>query len=63
MELIKIKGDKVEANKCQPAEPEHPGCDEQEVKYIQKIQSTVEMSALGELLRLAGELPARSCRR
>ena len=36
MEIISIDGNKVAANRCDPSSG-NKGCDEQEVKYIEKI--------------------------
>ena len=36
MEIISIDGGKVPANRCDPSNG-NKGCDEQEVKYIEKI--------------------------
>ena len=36
MEIISIDGGKVAANRCDPSN-DNKGCDEQEVKYIEKI--------------------------
>merc|ERR1712195_267624 len=53
MEIIKIKGDKVPANRCDPANGE--GCDEKETKFIAKVAEKfggVKAKLEGELERL-----------
>lgn len=52
MEIIKIKGDKVPANRCDPSTLE--GCDEKETKYIEKMRTKPEGKVASELQRLKG---------
>ena len=53
MEIIKINGDKVPANRCDPSNGE--GCDEKETKFIAKVAEKfggVKAKLEGELARL-----------
>jgi FKBP-type peptidyl-prolyl cis-trans isomerase FklB len=49
MELLEIKGDKVEASKCDPTN-NNENCSEQEVKYIEKLQASTTPEQLKELM-------------
>ena len=54
MEILKIKGDKVPANRCDPADPEK-GCSEKEQKFIAKASDTWdEAKRAAQLKRLKG---------
>ena len=50
MELIKIKGNKVPANRCDVTT--HEGCDEREIKYIKKRADKSAADNTKELARL-----------
>ena len=50
MEILKIKGNKVPANRCDPATEE--GCDEKEIKYIKKVSAKTIEEIKKELSRL-----------
>ena len=44
MEIIKINGDKVPASRCDPSD--NKGCNEMEIKYIEKIKSSADTERL-----------------
>ena len=49
MELLEIKGGKVEASKCDPAN-NNENCNELEVKYIEKLRSATTPEQLKDLM-------------
>jgi FKBP-type peptidyl-prolyl cis-trans isomerase FklB len=49
MEMLEIKGDKVEASKCDPTN-NNENCSEQEVKYIEKLRASTTPEQLKELM-------------
>ena len=49
MELLEIKGGKVEASKCDPTN-NNENCNELEVKYIEKLRSATTPEQLKELM-------------
>ena len=58
MELLEIKGGKVEASKCDPTN-NNENCSEQEVKYIEKLRASATPEQLKELMDKVteGDLP------
>jgi hypothetical protein len=51
MELLKINGDTMPSSRCDPNR-ENKGCDDQEIKYIEKIAVTIN----GDTGQLKGQL-------
>ena len=55
MEILEIKGGKVPANRCDPADPEGSSCSEKEVKFIAKATGTWDAAKrAAQLKRLKG---------